>query len=176
MPIHSPQELQFEQQLEDYKHGLASQREAAQGNHEAQLEQYKTREAIHLVSFKATLEFGTYASRAMLLLPGAAAIALLAYLGSNNATKEQATLLAPCLATFAVAAFFAVLGMGFTYLAQVFFTYATRQRRNHSPTGYTFQVVAIVAWLLAAGLFVFGLWRTARVFSGDFNLWSVLGL
>jgi hypothetical protein len=176
MAIQNPQELQFEQLLEDHKYRNALLIEQFKDAGQRNLEQYKTTEAIHLVSFKASLDFGAYASRGMLLLPGGAAIALLAFLGSGRATDWQATMLAPCLATFAVAAFFAVGNMGFTYLAQSVFTYATRKRWEHSPTGYTLQGVAVVLWLIAAWLFVEGLWRTARVFSPEFTLSSVFSM
>lgn len=69
----------------------------------------------------------------MLLLAGASAIALLAFLGTPKGPDFQSAI-APCLATFAIAAFLAVANMGFTYLSQCFFTYATRQRRNYSLT------------------------------------------
>jgi hypothetical protein len=165
MAIQNQQELNYEMALVDHK-----------ANRDGALEQYKTTEAIHLTSFKSTLDFGTHATRGMLVLNGASAIALLAFLGSSRATDWHIGMLALALGTFAAGAFFSVLGMALTYLGQSFFTLATRRRRDHSPTGYCFQGVAIVVWLAAAGFFILGLLRSARVFSADFGLSAVLGL
>lgn len=165
MAIQNLQELQFEMQLLDHK----NQRDGS-------LEQYKATEAIHLVSFQATLDAGTQATRGMLLLNGASAVALLAFMGTAKATEWQIGMLAQALGTFGGGAFLAVGAMALAYLGQSFFTLQTRQRKVHSYTGYSFQGIAILVWLASAGLFFLGLLRSARVFSADFSLGAVFGL
>ncbi|MCA0301136.1 MAG: hypothetical protein LCH95_01920 [Proteobacteria bacterium] len=164
MAVQTPQELAYETALVD-----------AKAAHDARLEQYKAVEAIHLVSFKATLDFGALASKGMLLLNGASAIALLAFLGSGRATDWHTGKLAIALGTFATGAFLAVLGMGVTYLGQCFFTLATRRRREHSVAGYSLQGLAMVIWVVSAAMFFVGLWRGATVFSPELQWRAVLG-
>ena len=165
MAIQNQQDLDYEKALVDYK-----------ANRDVALEQYKATETIHPTSFKATLDYGAYATRGMLILHGGSAIALLAFMGSAKATEWQIGALAVALGTFAIGAFLAIGSMGFTYLGQIFFTLATRRRRDHSPSGYYFQVIAIMVWLASAVLFIMGLLRSARVFSPEFTVWKIFGM
>lgn len=114
--------------------------------------------------FESVISTAQSANRAMFTMNGAAAVAILAFLG------HLAQIRSPMLAEFAwpltlFTGGVALAGLvsGLSYLIQSFFSTAG-SRRFGEALGRTFNVLAIVVWLAALGAFLWGLWATRLLF------------
>lgn len=91
------------------------------------------------LSWRATIDFAHSAIKGALLLNGAAAIALMAFLGSAAAKEREVYGWAACsLLLFAIGTFFAVISGGVAYFAQKRYTEAA----DLAPSGRMAQMFA----------------------------------
>lgn len=114
--------------------------------------------------FESVISTAQSANRTMFTMNGAAAVAILAFLG------HLAQIRSPMLAEFAwpltlFTGGVALAGLvsGLSHLIQSVFSTAGSWRFGE-PLGRTFNVLAIVVWLSALGAFLWGLWATRLLF------------
>jgi hypothetical protein len=123
-----------------------------------QLAEYQAAEVRYITSLRATLEFGSAACKSALFLNGAAAIALLSFVGSqrNSAGLFIHGYLLTSLVSFAAGAVFAAVTQGLSYVSQAFYT-RDFEFRKASPIGkmhyaaLLFAVFSALAFLCGLG-------------------------
>jgi len=143
--------------VEDFKAARAHQLEEYKGKLSSQIAEYQAAEARYITSLRATLEFGSGACKSALFLNGAAAIALLSFVGSqrNSAGLFIHGYLLVSLAFFAAGAVCAAITQGLSYVSQAFYTRDFEFRRA-SPIG-KMHYAALLFAVLSALAFVCGL-------------------
>ncbi len=153
MAIQNQQELDFEKQLVDHKSHQELQR----------------------LNLQAGFTYVAEGTKAAFLLNGAAAIALMTFIGGQR-SEWPAIELTSALATFAAGAGSAVLTLGIAYMSQSFFALMNVHRKQRSTAAEIFQIAGIFTFVGSVLLFLLGLARTGAGLSAKFSLWSVLGL
>lgn len=154
MAIQNQIELDFEKQLVDHKNHSELQR----------------------LNLQAAFTYVTEGTKAAFLLNGAAAIALMTFIGGRRISEWPAVDMARPLATFAVGAALAVFTLGIAYLSQSFFVLMNVQRRQRSKPAEMFQLLGVASFVGSTALFVLGLFRAAAAIDGKFSALSVIGL
>jgi len=120
--------------------------------------------------FKGLVLLALAALRSIMILNGAAALALLAFLGHVVGSDKDlsrapaiATAAAPAFTSFAVGAFLAVLATAVSYLTQVAF----QELKSRPAIGATLRVAAIACAFAGLCYFGQGANRTIDVFKGS---------
>lgn len=193
------------QYIEQVKNGaeiqLEIQRDLAKYAHERNMETFKANIAIKNSNYttlfhrgtdvmKAVIKMGQVTINTSILINGAAAIALLAFLGNTfgkGASGPSITPFIKCLFLFAWGVFSGAWAAGFTYLAQSFFAkyyeaamqVALINFNNPDPVGeakktmlkwgYFFQALAIVATATSLILFFFAVYGSGKTFEFYLN-------
>jgi hypothetical protein len=133
------------------------------------LEQFKATNALELAkanaiysallaSTRITIDYALSAFRSALILNGAAAIALLSFVGAQKNLLAVSTALMSGLAAFALGAVFATVGLCFSYLAQSNFTKQFAENINVAPkNGMRLRLAAIVCAIASIASFCGGL-------------------
>lgn len=119
--------------------------------HESNLAQYKASRDLSLAMFNAVIGFGQAALKTSLVVNGAAAIALLTFIGNiwtKTQTPEVARSLSSALVLFSLGALAAAVSTVTTYLTQGCY------QHHLTKTGIAFHVVTLL--LISASYVVFG--------------------
>jgi hypothetical protein len=137
--------------IEEFKSQLQDRIERAKLAHQSDLEM-----------FKSVIEAGQNAIKTALTLNGAAAVAMLAFIGHlARFERNDIALFAACLVPFATGALAITISSGATYLSQ--WLYAEESKRA-VRAGFWFNMLAIVLGLTSYGLFIWGLVRSYDAF------------
>lgn len=137
--------------IERLKAHLQSNVEIEKYNHSADLEM-----------FKSVIQSGQNALRAIVLLNGGAAVALLAFIGKlTEVNRLSIPLFALPLTIFVAGAFLATISSGLTYLTQVLYS---EEGKLRTRAGVSMQFGSILLSLAALYLFGHGAYRAYGAF------------
>jgi len=129
--------------------------------HESRLAEYKAGRDLGIAMFNAVIGFAQAALKTSLLVNGAAAIALLTFIG-NIWTKVQAPAVAQSLSAalvlFCLGALAAALSTATTYLTQYCY------QRPRQKTAMTFHMATLVLITVSYAFFGFGIFKTYGAF------------
>lgn len=126
------------------------------------LEHFKATAAGQLELFRSVISTAIEGGKALILINGGSAVALLAFIGHVVATGNDASLVhafARPLAAFVLGLFFAALTAAFLPFAQKFFN-ENRQRLAHG-----FSYATYVGAALSLGMFLLGSFMAYKVFA-----------
>ncbi len=109
----------------------------------------------NLENFKAVIAAGQNAIRTMVLINGAATIAILAFIGNLSVSNQaQITIMAPTLLPFAIGTFLGGVTSGATYLTQ--WLYANQKTEKF---GFAMNIICIIAGLSSFIAFLLGIFK-----------------
>ena len=117
-------------------------------------------------SFKAVLAHGQATLKGAMLINGAAAVALLAFIGNiwtKEVTKLVATSIAGSIGHFSYGVLFAVLGMAGSYFSQYFY------HSDHLKTGIFFHIATVIVVIVSFILFGCGIYNIHTAFLDHFK-------
>lgn len=143
-------------------------------------EQWKTKfeasQRINSVLVEAQMEFASIALRGTTLINGAAAIALLAFLGQvvaqNGDNKITIALdLMPSMAAFISGIFFAVTASALAYLAQTFFVEIEDDKLNRRLGNFS-RWAAVITCTSGIAAFAYGGYLAVRAFTTTLSVGS----
>ncbi|MDD1960083.1 hypothetical protein NP534_08185 [Pseudomonas sp. 39004] len=137
--------------IERLKAYLQSEVEKEKYNHSADLEM-----------FKSVIQTGQNALRAIVLLNGGAAVALLAFIGKlADVSRLNIPLFAAPLTIFVVGAFLSTISSGLTYLTQLLYSEEGKWRTR---AGVSLQIASVLLGLTSLCLFGYGTYRAYEAF------------
>lgn len=155
MGIQSRQELDLEKELVDHKSHSEMQR----------------------LNLQAGFTYVAEGTKAAFLLNGAAAIALMTFMGSSQRPGALPILaLTAPLASFATGALLAVVTLAIAYVSQSFFAGMNVRRKQRSFAAVGFAGLGMLTLAGSAYLFVTGIAKTGAAFDPTFSIWSTFGL
>ncbi|ANC04200.1 hypothetical protein AB688_19660 [Pseudomonas putida] len=129
---------------------------------QTQVEKEKYNLSAALEMFKSVVHTGQNALRAIVLLNGGAAVALLAFIGKlADVSRLNIPLFAVPLTIFVVGAFLSTISSGLTYLTQVLYS---EQRKWRNRTGVFLQMVSIILGATSLCSFGYGTYRAYGAF------------
>lgn len=147
--------------------------QAAQRAFEAQLALKKEAEEWNRELFRAVIESGQSALKSLSLINGAAAVALLAFLGTvlQRGIYERGVSVAAvsqAMVVFAVGVLLAGAGFGLRYLSQTAYTgdYNAETKRSRHKRGDKFRYAAVMAGACSLIAFGVGILLAFRSFNG----------
>jgi hypothetical protein len=124
--------------------------------HASALEAYRAGHQSNVEMFKSVITYGTEALKAAMIINGAAAAAVLAFLGaaSGTAVHGQARLSSiDGMTMFAYGVLTATLGFGFAYLTQRLYLTAADSRGGAARAGHISGAMCIGLFVVAMALF-----------------------
>lgn len=129
---------------------------------QAEVEKEKYNHSADLEMFKSVIQTGQNALRAIVLLNGGAAVALLAFIGKlADVSRLNIPLFAVPLTIFVVGAFLSTISSGLTYLTQLLYSEMGKWRNR---TGVFLQIVSIILGLASLCSFGYGTYRAYGAF------------
>jgi len=156
--------------LQDYLSGLekAAATSTELRNHALQssLAQYDARVRSDLEMFKSVLDAGIEALKAVMLINGGAAVALLgalSYVVSKGGLEQLGLGVSISLAYFGGGVLSAALALGARYVTQAFFAV------GHTKTGHGFNSLSILLTVVAYAAFGMGLFNAYHAFVNYFQ-------
>lgn len=159
--------LALEQYLTDLEHVATESAEWRNHQHQSSLAQYDAQATSDLEMFKSVLESGREALKAVLLINGGAAVALLgalSYVVSRDGSQELGLGISVSLADFGGGVLLAALSSGARYVTQ--FVY----KDGHNRTGHVFNGLSILLATTAYVAFGFGMFHAYDTFNSFFAM------
>ncbi|WP_236170126.1 hypothetical protein [Pseudomonas parasichuanensis] len=129
---------------------------------QSKVEKEKYSYSAELEMFKSVIQTGQSALKAIVLLNGGAAVALLAFIGKlADVSKPNISLFALPLTIFVVGAFLSTISSGLTYLTQLIYSENGRWRVQ---SGISLQAISIGLGMGALSLFGYGTYLSYNAF------------
>lgn len=157
--VHIPALIRSLDALE--KGATLSSAETRKLQHETDLEWYKAQRQSELEMFKSVIQTGQTALKTSIIVPGGAAVALLAFIG-NIWSETQSAVVAKALPLsvllFSAGVLLGAVATGTTYLSQA--AYAHKCRRS----GVVFHAFTIASVVAAYIVFGIGVWFAYKAF------------
>lgn len=147
--------------LDALEKGATLSAETRKLQHESDLEWYKAQRQSEVEMFKSVIQTGQTALKTSIIVPGGAAVALLAFIG-NIWSETQSVVVAKALTLsvllFSAGVLLGAVATGTTYLSQA--AYAHKWRR----TGVGFHAFTIASVVAAYIVFGIGVWFAYKAF------------
>ena len=127
------------------------------------IEEHKNVHSQQLEMFRAVITAGQSALRSAFLMNGAAAVAVLTFIGNlANNDPQRIPSLAPSLTVFVSGVLLVTVASGATYLSQWFYAHFLKWSRY---AGHTFNILAIVFAIASYCAFAWGIHDVYTVFA-----------